>query len=290
MKPKVLLIVTCYNRLSFTVKFLESIRKTNNQKIFDLDIYLMDDASPDGTGTSIKKQFPEVNVIYGDGTLYWAGGVRLVLNQLGEAFYNYDKLLLANDDVEFLPNALNELFEISDKYNAIVGGTVLTAEGEVEATGGKLGILCKPKPRLIVANGSIQECNMLPGHVLLIPINRLVELGDFDPELPYRFIDLEFTVRASRAQVPVLLAPNPVATTNDFHDYFKETSSMRGSLKELTERILLSPKGPYWRESAHYLRKVSPLLWWFWMPFFYRAFLKAVVMSQFEKLKKPWSR
>ena len=283
-KTKVLLIVTCFNRKDLTLRFLKSVKKTFNINQFNLDIVLIDDASPDQTGLAVKKEFPEIQVVYGDGTLYWAGGVRLALKYLGETFYSYDQLLLANDDVEFLPEAFSKILDLSNTRNAIVGGTVVTRDGKVESTGGKLGIICKPRPRLLVANGKVQECDMLPGHVLLIPINRLVQLGGFDPNLPYRFLDLDITIRASRSGIPVLLAPEPVAITNDYHDYYEETSAMRGSIKELTSRILLSPKGPYWKESAYYLKKVSPILWWLWLPFYYRAFFKAALMSQMERL------
>lgn len=281
---KILLIVTCYNRKQLTRKFLKSVYSTLEESNFNLDVLLVDDASPDKTGIMVATEFPKVTVIYGDGTLYWGGGVRLALQHLNGKLQEYDRLLLANDDVEFVKGALDELVRVSREYNAFVGGTVLTSDGKVESTGGKFGILCKPKPRLITANGEIQRCDMLPGHVLLIPINRLEELGGFDNDLPYRFLDLEITIRATRQGIPVLLAPNPVAITNDFHNYFEETSSMRGSLKELVGKILLDPKGPYWRESVHYLKKVSPVLWWLWLPFFYRAFLKAVLLSYFEKM------
>ena len=55
-------------------------------------------------------------------------------------------------------------------------------------------------------------------------------------------------------------------------------------MPELVKRILLDPKGPYWKESVYYLRKVSPVVWWLWLPLFYRAFFVAVFRSYFEKL------
>jgi GT2 family glycosyltransferase len=285
---KVLLIVTCYNRKATTLKFLNSLREKNNSPDIEVHTVIMDDSSPDGTGEAVKQNFPEVEVIYGNGNLYWAGGVRLVLKHLAERVKSFDAILFANDDIEFEANAIHQMAELAHSRIAIVGGTVLTRDGRVESTGSRLGLLCKPKVRLVVANGQVQECQLLPGHILYVPMNVYDEIG-IDPELPYRFIDLEMTLRASRKGIPVLLAPKPLAITNDYHDYYKETSSMRGSIRDLTRNILLDPKGPHWRESMHYLKKVSPLLWWLWLPLFYRAFFVAVVMSKFESLKSFFS-
>lgn len=284
-KPfKVLLIVTCYNRKEMTLKFLKSLREKNSSSDFEVHTVIMDDSSPDGTGEAVKRIFPEVEVIYGDGHLYWAGGVRLVLKHLAERVNSFDAILFANDDIEFEENAISQMSQLAYSRNAIVGGTVLTRDGRVESSGSRLGLLCKPKVRLVVANGDVQECQLLPGHILYVPMDIFNKIG-IDPKLPYRFIDLEMTLRASRNGIPVLLAPKPLAITNDFHDYFKETSSMRGTIRELITKILLDPKGPHWRESAHYLRKVSPILWWIWLPLFYRAFFVAVIKSKFERLK-----
>lgn len=283
-KERIILIVTCYNRLELTKAFLRSVESSTIWSDNVLDVLLVDDASPDNTGVEIRKAFPKVEVIFGNGELYWAGGVRLALDYLDERLGKYGKILLANDDIEFHPGAIAELVHLSNTNQALVGGAVVTRDGRIESTGGRLGRLCKPKPRWLQPNGEVQECDLLPGHVLLIPIDKLEQLGGFDPKLPYRFLDLDITIRASRAGVNVLLAPTPLALTNDYHDYFTETSAMRGTVRELTRSVLLSPKGPYWRESLYYLRKVDPVLWWLWFPFFYRAFFKAVVLSEIERV------
>lgn len=282
---KILVIVTCFNRRNLTIKFLDSLMNCKLSNNTSLHIYLMDDKSPDDTGDFVKKNFPNVNVLYGDGLLYWAGGVRLILAHIGENLTDFDAILFANDDIEFHEDALMTLYQISKSNQAIVGGTVLTRSGLVESSGSRLGWICKPRVRLVIANGNVQDCQLMPGHILFVPMAAFIRLG-LDPKLRFRFIDLELTLRASREGIPVLLAPLPLAITNDFHNYFEETSSMRGSFKELVRGILLDPKGPHWRDSANYLKKVSPIMWWVWLPLFYRAFFYAVIMSQLDKIKK----
>jgi GT2 family glycosyltransferase len=278
------IIVTTFNRRDITERFLESLATETRKGRIKNRIYIVDDASTDGTKGMIESQYPEVVLLSGNGQLYWAGGVRLALDVIGSEISSFKGILLVNDDVVLAAGSISRVIALSESQNAIVGGTVMTSTGDVESSGSVLGKFCKPKPRLRIANGSPQSCDLMPGHLLYIPIEIFQTLNGFDPKLPYRFIDLEFTLRARRAGLPVLLAPDVVAFTDEVHDYYKETSSMRGTFRQLINRILLHPKGPHWRESAYYLRKVSPLLWWLWLPFFYRAFFVAVFKSYFERI------
>ena len=281
-------IVTTFNRRDITHRFLESlIGQLQEYKIANL-IVLVDDSSSDGTSEMVASDFPEVKLLHGNGHLYWAGGVRLAISQLGESLHNLRGILLINDDIVLADGSISSMIEIAESKRAVIGGTVVTHTGDVESSGSTLGLICKPKPRLRIANGAVQDCDLLPGHIMYIPMYIFRNLNGFDKNFPYRFIDLEFSLRAKRSGIPVLLAPQIVAYADEVHNYFEETSGMRGSLSELIKRILLDPKGPHLKESTYYLRKVSPLLWWLWLPFFYRAFFVAVFRSYIERL--PFSK
>lgn len=287
---KIVVFVTCFNRRETTLRFLESLCAEASGSRHFISIYLMDDSSPDGTGEVVAKKYPDISVIYGNGNLFWVGGVRLILEIIGENLKSYDAVLLINDDIVLIPGSLDSLVHYGFSEDAIIGGTVRTQDGQIESSGSLLGRFCKPKPRMLVANGQLQKCDLLPGHIMLIPMSIYDSLNGFDKVLRYRFLDLEFTLRASRNGKKVLLAPEFVAITDEVHNYYLETSSMRGSIGKLIKGILLDPKGPYWKESVYYLRKVSPVIWWLWLPLFYRAFFVAAFRSYFEKLpfvKKP---
>jgi GT2 family glycosyltransferase len=278
------IIVTTFNRRDTTRRFLESLMLQLNHLNIPATVIVVDDASSDGTVEMVLKEFPKIVLLHGTGQLYWAGGVRLAINHLSKKLNDFRGILLINDDVILAEESISSMVQIAEKHDALIGGTVVTYSGEIESSGSSLGLICKPRPKIKIANGKIQDCDLLPGHIMYIPISIYRRLGGFDKNLPYRFIDLEFSLRAKRRGIRVLLAPEVVAFTEEVHNYYKETSSKRGTLPDLVKNILLDPKGPYWRESIYYLRKVSPILWWLWLPFFYRAFFVAVFRSYFEKL------
>jgi GT2 family glycosyltransferase len=280
------ILVTTYNRISVTERFLSNLFFELSKSSINADILIVDDGSTDGTPEMISRNYPEVNLLHGNGKLYWARSVNLAINAIGEKLKNYSGILHLNDDILLNRGSLEVLLSICQEKQAIVGGAVVTQKGELESTGRILGKICKPRMRDLIPNGEVQGCDVLPGQILLIPTEIFFALGGFDKKLNYSLIDLEFTLRASRSGVLVLLAPQPLATTEAKHNYFMETSSKRGTLRELVKEILLHPKGPYYRDSVCYLKKVSPYLWWLWIIPFYRGFFVAVLMSWITKFRR----
>ena len=69
-------IITCHNRKEKTLTCLENLMNQEAVGGIDLKVYLVDDGSTDGTGDMVKQSFPHVNMLQGDGTLYWNGGMR----------------------------------------------------------------------------------------------------------------------------------------------------------------------------------------------------------------------
>ena len=66
-------VITCYNRKEKTLASLKKLINQEDVDSLDINIYLVDDGSTDGTSEAVKKNFPQVNIIKGDGTLFWNG-------------------------------------------------------------------------------------------------------------------------------------------------------------------------------------------------------------------------
>src|SRR5215469_2793644 len=62
-------LVACYNRVALTLRCLTSLFETFEHQDATLEIFLVDDGSPDKTGEIVKQRFPQVHVITGTGSL-----------------------------------------------------------------------------------------------------------------------------------------------------------------------------------------------------------------------------
>src|SRR5690606_30931651 len=142
--PKLAVLLTCFNRKEKTISSLSALQVAyeNSGKDWQLAIYLTDDGSTDGTSEAVSKQFPEANILKGNGSLYWAGGMR---NSWEEAIKgDYDAYLLLNDDTNVSINVFESIFITNDycklKYGVegIYVGTTIDSRTKEVTYGGSI--------------------------------------------------------------------------------------------------------------------------------------------------------
>jgi GT2 family glycosyltransferase len=276
---KVLLIVTTFNRRDLTIKFLESIRAFKDDPNLRIEIDLIDDNSSDGTQIAIKQLYPEVRLRAGTGFLYWSCSLRYALREMDPSVLGFDGVLLANDDIEIFRESLIQMIEVAHENNAIVGASIVCRSGEIEATGYRFGKLARPKYRRIQFNGYTQECDVLPGHLMYMPIDIFKRLTPLSEVYSHGFSDFDLSLNARQLGIKRLLIGKPGGLIDEKHNYSKEQSSIRMPIRLLIWRLRFNPKSPPLRETSHYLQRVSKYLWPIWLFFFYLPNLKSMLMS-----------
>jgi len=107
---KIAILMTCYNRVETTLRCLSMVVRQELPAGVTVQVYLVDDGSPDGTGDRVRRQFPEVKVIAGSGQLFWAKGMALAW-KTAAAEGGFDAYLWLNDDVELSPCAIADVLE-----------------------------------------------------------------------------------------------------------------------------------------------------------------------------------
>ncbi|MEO1486048.1 MAG: glycosyltransferase family 2 protein [Bacteroidota bacterium] len=103
MKPLVSIITVNYNESLVTMEFLESVRKLSYSNV---EVIVVDNASPNDDPDAIKTAFPEIQLIKSHENLGFAGG-----NNLGVKHSKGEFLLFVNNDTIVPEHFLEPLVE-----------------------------------------------------------------------------------------------------------------------------------------------------------------------------------
>jgi len=122
-KPIHIEIVTpVYNRRDITLQCLRSLSKIDNAGLL-IHVVIVDDGSTDGTEEAIRKQFPEVEVLKGDGTLHYTAGTNLGIQAALKKQPDY--ILAINNDSIFERDFLQRLVACAEENRRTVVGPLL---------------------------------------------------------------------------------------------------------------------------------------------------------------------
>lgn len=217
---KVAVLITVYNRRDVTLNGLKTLYRaiSNLGKDYYFDIYLTDDASTDGTGEAVMREFQNAKIIRGNGNLYWGGGMRLAWQSAIESGINYDYYLWFNDDSDLYGNALLTMFE-SASENHIVTGAFCDHNGNV-SYGGR-----DSDNRIMEPKDHYQEVNMMNGNLVLIPAKIYDTIGNITPGLKHGGGDFDFGFRATKAGFKVVLSNRYVGIADRHDEYIPKYCS-----------------------------------------------------------------
>jgi GT2 family glycosyltransferase len=201
-KNSTAVLITCFNRKVRTVNCIKSLLSIDDR----LDIYLVDDGSYDGTSDEIYFRFPNVNIIKGDGDLYWNRGMHLAWSNALKN--NYDFFLWLNDDVLLYEFALDELRECSKLNNdcAIICGLVENAGSTKTIYGG-----FDRNKDLVEVNGFMNEINLMHGNVVLVPRFVCQSIGILDKFFKHDLGDIDYGLRAQKKGINIFSSRRAIA-------------------------------------------------------------------------------
>lgn len=236
---RIAVLLTCYNRAETTLRCLRLLHEQHST--VDLSVYLVDDASPDGTGARVKSEFPTVNVIQGTGCLYWSRGMALAWRS---AKGDFDAYLWLNDDVYLDKDSLQGLIEDAEKtkcQGAIIGSFV---DGAGVMT---YGVLEKWKWIYPVGYPLLTEGD-ISGNCVLIPRAVFNQVGFIADCYSHAYGDYDYSARMRKLKVPYYLASRICGRCdNDKPDYALESKKIRERVK-----CLFLPNGHNWRDAIVY--------------------------------------
>lgn len=194
------ILLTCHNRREKTIGCLRSLNECTIPENHSLHIFLVDDGSSDGTSEAVKSEFPEVNLIKGNGQLYWNRGMHLAWDTAAKADH-FDFFLWLNDDVLLFNDAIIGLLDAAKDKNAIICGTMRSKNQPVATYGGR-----NLNGQLITPNGAPQICNAINGNLVLVPKNVYRVIGNLDPLFPHTMGDFDYGFRAKKKGISCYIA------------------------------------------------------------------------------------
>ena len=245
----VAVLITCHNRALKTCNCLQALFTQKLDSNVLLKVFLVDDASSDGTSQQVSQKFPQVHMIQGDGHLYWCGGMRLAWSVAAKS--DPDFYLLLNDDTHLLPNALESLLAWvpSPLTKAIAVGAISDPETGKKTYG-------------VVAQGRETPpygVHTFNGNCVLIPRCVYQDLGSFHSTYTHSMGDHDYGYAAARKSIPIFETKDFIGTCP--RDHTEKTWRDRSLSIPTRLRLLNSAKGLPYREWLVFCRRNYGLFW-----------------------------
>lgn len=197
---EIAVIITIHNRLKETLECLGSVYKQE----LDVDIYLTDDGSDKGTSEIIQSKYPKVNIINGDGTLFWNRGMYKAWSAAVNVGYDY--YLWLNNDTTLLDNSISILItsSLDEGDNAIVCGSTINNYSEKQMTYGGYD----KNINILSLSPVKQYCEFASGNIILVPNKIVKAIGILDFKYRHSLGDFDYEGRARKAGFRIVQAPN----------------------------------------------------------------------------------
>lgn len=280
-------VLTCHNRRDTTLQCLRALFACTLPANTRLSVYLVDDASIDGTGAAVRAEFPCVQVIAGSGSLFWSGGMRLAMSHA--ATDRPAAYLWLNDDTIADRDALSVLLEVQQALALRQPGVphIVAAATRDPMTGACSygGLVNRSRwfpwfvrvPPLDVP----LAVSTINGNMVLIPSEVVRRIGNIDPVYVHTLGDWDFGLRAARAGCGLWLAPGMLASCAA-NDAVQRPTVGEGVRAQL--RHALSLKRAPWRQwLAFTSRHCGP----FWFVHFMQPYAGAIQRGLLAKWQSP---
>lgn len=229
--------MTCYNRVEKTLSCLNHFYNAAVPENIVFDIYLVDDNSPDQTGKIVKDKYPNINVTFGTGSLYWNRGMRLAWKKARQQ-RDYDFYLWLNDDTYIKPNAIEAIFYdyfflVNNKIHAVVSGVCQDLDSDKITYGG-----LDDKYHLLAPNGSPQSCKYINGNFTLVSKEIFHKLSYLSFKYSHAAGDHDYSLRARKNGFQCYITSSALAVcsrgeSNTEQDWHNPNISLRNRIQNL---------------------------------------------------------
>lgn len=261
---RIAVLYTCFNRKAKTLSSLFHLYEALNNSKWDISmsVYLTDDNSSDGTSEAVASQFPKVNILKGNGELYWAGGMR---NSWRDALNKgYDAFLLLNDDTETYTSLFNELYETNEfsfrefeQGGIYIGSTKDKLTQNISYGGAVFTNKIMARYKKVIPNShSPIKCDLGNANIMMVHKDVVDKIGILSEGYVHGLADFDYALKATNNNIPVLVTPNYLGyCTNDHSDKYQIFSELSISNRW---KMLHNPVGLDFKSQLIYMKNHFP--------------------------------
>ena len=279
-------LITCHNRKEKTLACLRALLANDLPSDFSINILLVDDGSTDGTGESAAILDHRIKVLYGDGHLFWNGGMRRAFDEAAKS--HPDFYLWLNDDTILLKDSIMRLIytydSLSREYSnklIIVGATCDDEDDSIQTYGGvkRSGRFFRPMHfTLNELSDKPVRCDTMNGNCVLISAETAALAGNLEPGFCHGLGDFDYGLRACHLGCSVWVTPGLIGTCSRnllVGNFLDPSLSIKHRIINILSTKGLPPKawalftkryaGPFW------------FLYWIW------PYLKIIILGLFVR-------
>lgn len=213
----VFVVIPVHNHIDETLRCLRCMAAQDYPDHVDI---VVDGGSTDATPERIAAEFPSVQVVRGDDSMWWTAATALGVDHARQAARPGDFVLFLNNDTACGPTYLGELVRASLACHRALTGSLNVAlhdSTQIVDSGVQWDWRAMSSRQVPIEAGA--ECttriNTLSGRGMLIPVEVFDRIGNVAVrELPHYAADYEFAFRAARAGFPLALSYKAVLQVN----------------------------------------------------------------------------
>ncbi|HEY9297043.1 MAG TPA: glycosyltransferase family 2 protein [Phormidium sp.] len=242
------ILIPVHNRKNTTLNCLHILREQGVLERYK--VIVIDDGSTDGTHESVRALSPLVDLITGDGNLWWTGAIRkgmeYAISQRAEW------ILWLNDDTTPAPGAIETLIAFCAQHSKVIAAAnILDPKTWKASYGGVLTKGLKIKPAW-PTDSKILFCEALNGNLVCLPASVVEAIGyPNDKTYPHYHGDTIYTHLAKQKGYQLAIKPDAIAYCRNDHEkvsWLKSKYTIGEIIKE--RRNIKSPH--YWKAHLAY--------------------------------------